>query len=194
MEIPDITWRGPGIDDSEILQKLPPELVKLLTETNGFILHSGALHVRGACLAPKWHSIREAWQGIQAFHTLYDDVSPSDIPFAQDQLGDQFFIRKRRVIRLFAETGEIEPFAESLDSFLNGLHGDIEEFLDVGLSRQTQPGQLLHAYPPFCTEDAEKGVSLRALPAKEVILFHADLARQLRDIPDGGQIDVASAD
>ncbi|MBA4148323.1 MAG: SMI1/KNR4 family protein [Verrucomicrobia bacterium] len=194
MEIPGITWRGPKIDDSEILQKLPLELVTLLKGINGFILHSGVLHVRGACHAPGWHSLRNAWLGPQAFNILYPDVLPADIPFAQDQLGDQFFLRGSSIVRLFAETGEVEPFSDSLDVFLEELHGDIEEFLDVGLSRQTQPGQLLHAYPPFCMEEAEKGVSLRAIPAMEVILFHGDLARQLRDVPEGGQIDVASAD
>ncbi len=194
MEIPGITWRGKGITDTEILTKIPPALAGLLNETNGFILHFGVLHVRGAVEAPDWHSLHEAWLGEQAFQSLYDDVLPSDIPFAQDQLGDQFLLRDGKVVRLFAETGEIEPFANSLDAFVAGLRGDIEEFLDVGFKRKTEPGQLLHAYPPFCMEEAEKGVTLSAGPAIDVILFHADLAQDIRDVPEGGAVDMDSDD
>ena len=51
MNVPSITWQGESIDDVEILRELPVSLVNLLREINGFILHQGALHVRGASLA-----------------------------------------------------------------------------------------------------------------------------------------------
>jgi hypothetical protein len=50
------------------------------------------------------------------------------------------------------------------------------------------PGMLLHAYPPFCTQQAAEGVSLRPVPAQELIRFHAELARQLADVPEGGWV------
>jgi hypothetical protein len=189
MDIPGITWKGESIEDVEVLRELPADLVRVLSDTNGFILHEGAVHVRGACLSPEWHSLRSAWRGARAFHSLYDDVRPSDIPFAQDQVGDQFLIRDGVILRLSAETGEIEPLAESLQDFINKVSSDIEDFLNVGLGHKMQPGQLLHAYPPFCFRESGAGASLAPLPASEVILFHADLARQIRDVPDGGQIE-----
>jgi hypothetical protein len=188
MNIPGITWRGDKIDDSEILRGLPLALARILSEVNGFILHEGALHLRGASLEPAWHSIRAAWRGPQAFCNLYDNILPSDVPFAQDQIGDQFLIRDDRVIRLFAETGEIEALTASIDDFFSRLTEDIEKFLNVGLSHTIQPGQLLLAYPPFVCRESESGVSLKPVRADEVILFHADLARQIRNVPDGGQI------
>ncbi len=155
----------------------------------GFILHEGAVHVRGACSAPEWHSLRAAWRGPKAFHILYEDVRPSDIPFGQDQVGDQFLIRDGVVFRLSAETGEIERLTDSLQDFFSRVSSDIEAFLNVGLSHKMQPGQLLHAYPPFCFQESGAGASLAPLPASEVILFHADLARQIRDVPDGGKVE-----
>ena len=131
MDIPGITWKGESIEDVEILRELPAELVRVLSETNGFILHQGAIHVRGACLTPDWHSLRAAWRGAKAFHVLYEDVRPSDIPFAQDLVGNQFLIRESTVIRLFAETGEMEPLAPSLQDFFTRLSSDIERFLNV---------------------------------------------------------------
>jgi hypothetical protein len=189
MSISDMTWRGESIDDVEILEELPPGLVRVLVDANGFILHEGALHVRGASRTPEWHSLRAAWRGPSAFHTLYEDVRASDIPFAQDQFGDQFLIRDGAVLRLLAESGELEPVAESLDEFFSGLSGDIEGFLNVGLDHAMKPGELLVAYPPFVCQESGAGVSLKPSPVGEVILFHADLARQIRDVPDGGQVE-----
>ena len=188
MNISGITWRGATFDDVEILRDLPAGLVRILSETNGFILYEGALHVRGACLIPTWHSLRAAWRGPSAFHTLYESVKTTDIPFAQDQVGDQFLIRDASVFRLSAETGEVEPLAESLDVFFSKLNQDIEEFLNVGLRHVIQPGQLLCAYPPFVFQESGAGASMKPVRAEEVILFHADLARQICDVPDGGQV------
>ena len=193
MTVPGITWKGESIDDVEILPDLPGDLRRVLIDTNGFILHEGALHVRGASLTPEWHSLREAWLGPNAFHRLYEAVKISDIPFAQDQMGDQFLIRDGVILRLSAETGEIEPLADGLDDFLAKVQNDIETFLTVGLGHRMEPGQLLHAFPPFCVRDAVSP-SLRAMAATEVIRFHADLARQIRDVPDGGQIEFKVVD
>ena len=189
MDIPGITWTGESIEDVEILPELPTDLVRILSHRNGFILYEGAVHVRGACLIPEWHSLRAAWRGPNAFHTLYAEVRPSDIPFAQDQVGDQFLIREGIVFRLSAETGEIERLADTLQDFFSRFSSDIEGFLNVSLAHRMQPGQLLHAFPPFCFRESGAGASLAPLPASEVILFHADLARQIRDVPDGGKVE-----
>lgn len=194
MNISGITWRGESIEDVELLRELPPDLLRLLTETNGFILLEGALHVRGASLTPEWHSLRAAWKGANAFHTLYESVQPTDIPFAQDHVGDQFLLRDGHVVRLSAETGEIESLAGSLEDFFGRSSNDIEGFLNIGLERIMQPGQLFMAYPPFVFRESGADVSLKPLPASDVILFHADLARQIRDIPDGGQVEFKITD
>ncbi len=188
MNISGITWRGESIQDVELLPDLPLDLLGLLTKTNGFILHNGALHVRGACLNPEWHSLRQAWFGPDSFSKLYKEVEATDIPFAEDQFGDQFLMRNGGVFRLETETGQVQPLCESLQIFLSRVEEDIVTFLNVGLNHPLEPGQLLHAYPPFCVE-SKSGVSLKPCPASEVILFHADLARQIRDVPDGMNIE-----
>jgi len=115
-------------------------------------------------------------------------VRPSDIPFGQGQVGDQFLLRAGVVLRLRAEIGGIEPAAESLQDFFSKTNRDLEGFLNVSLSHKMQPGQLLHAAPPFCIQESGAGASLAPLPVSEVVLFHADFARQIRDVADGGQI------
>lgn len=194
MEICGITWHGEQPDDSGLLDGLPSCLAGILKETNGFILHGGALHVRGAVSVPDWHSLRAACQGPKAFHELYKSVQAGDIPFAQDQFGDQFLYRNSRVFRLESETGDLEALAESLEEFFTRVNEDIEGFLNVGLDHAMQPGQLLLAYPPFVFRESGAGASLKAVSAEEVILFHAELARQLQDVPDGGRIQLAVTD
>src|SRR5271166_4833360 len=99
MRLEHVTYRGPAIDDRAILAKLPRALTELLEQTNGFIQFHGGLHVRGACRQPDWHSLRAAWESEHAFHQLYPEVDPEDIPFAEDALGDQFLLRDGEVWR-----------------------------------------------------------------------------------------------
>ena len=83
-----------------------------------------------------------------------------------------------------------------LEEFLKASQHDPVEFLSMEplmayqkqKDRWLEPGQLIHVYPPFCFQEAEKGVSMRALPALEVIGFHADLAAKIADVPDGGKV------
>jgi hypothetical protein len=42
---------------------------------------------------------------------------PEDVPFAQDAVGDQWLLRDGRVVRLLAETGDIENHDDDLVGF-----------------------------------------------------------------------------
>src|SRR5579883_2134955 len=159
MKLKQITFTGPAIDDVDILDRLPSALAELLRQHNGFIQFSGGLHVRGACKRPAWHSLRAAWLGHEAFHRLYSDVNPDDIPFAEDCLGDQYLLREDAVWKLAAETGDVEPQDATLEEFLEQAQDDPAEYLGLHPLLQFQaeggslkPGELLASWPPFCTE------------------------------------------
>jgi hypothetical protein len=186
----NITWSAGESTDKDLLKIIPVELREIIEPSGGFILHHGAIHFRGCTAEPKWNSLREALGGESAFKSLYPDLLDSDIPFAQDQFGDQFILRDSKVYTLEAETGDISKFSESITKFMQGIENDIEEFLNIGLDHILEPGQLLHAYPPFCTKESEDGVSLKPIPTFELIEFHADFAKQIKAIPDGGQFEV----
>jgi hypothetical protein len=197
MKLDHLNFTGPAIDDPELLAKLPKALAELLTQTNGFIQFHGGLHVRGACLTPGWHSLREAWLGDNAFHRLYPEVEPDDVPFAEDYLGDQFLIRGGDVWRLYAETGEVESLEETFKVFMENVQDDPGEELGLHALLQFQrdggklkPGQLLAADPPYCTEEAAEGVSLKAISGEERKRFLADFAAKMRD----GRLDIDVSD
>lgn len=184
---------GPPIDDAEILARLPGEYRRLLETVNGYVADRGGWHVRGACGSPAWHSLREAWCGVDAIHRLFPAVAADDIPFGQDALGDQYVLRNGEVWKLDAEVGELNPLQMTLPEFDAAVRADPDEFLALGPLREFQaeggtlePGQLLSVYPPFVFKESANGVTYRAVAALDRLRFLSDLARQLRDIPDGG--------
>lgn len=196
MKFEDVTYTGPPFDDAELLNELPPELAAFLLEENGFIAVRGGFHVRGACREPAWHSLRAAWLGSDGVSSRYPTVRPSDVPFAEDAVGDQFLLRDAIVHRLSAETGEVESLDVRLPDFLSRAAHDPLEYLSLGplvafedMGGRLVPGQLLNVYPPYCV-DAPGERSIRAVPAEEQHRSLARLAEEIRDLPDGTQIQI----
>ena len=197
MELEQVTYQGPSIDDVPMLRRLPHALAALVGQIDGFIQFGGGLHVRGACKAPDWHSLRTVLEGPLALHSLYPAVLESDVPFAQDCVGDQFLLRGQSVLELSAETGELTHKADSFKSFLQNVQDDPIEYLSMAPLLEFSksggvltPGRLLHAYPPYCME-TETPVSLRDVPALELLRVHAELAKEIRDWPDGASIEIS---
>jgi hypothetical protein len=52
-----------------------------------------------------------------------------------------------------------------------------------------RPGEVLGCYPPFCAQESAEGVHLFAVSCEEGRRFRADLAAQLRNLPDGARIE-----
>lgn len=195
MELRDVIYEGPPIDEQAMLTRIPPPYRQILEQINGFVQFYGGLHLRGVCAEPRWHSLAEVWAGDHALSTLYAAVHPDDIPFGQDVLGDQFLLRDLVVHRLSAETGELASLDCSLEDFLECAQHDPVGYLRLqpmlrfyNAGGTLTPGQLISVYPPFCVQESAQGVSLRAVPALERIRFLADLARQLATIPDGTRV------
>lgn len=198
MELGNVTYHGPQFEaGSSIVAALPDDLVGLLRQVNGFIAFEGGLHVRGVCAEPQWHNLARVLIGPQALHTHYPVLRESDVPFAQDCVADQFVLRDRVVHKLWAETGTLSSLDLSLPEFLAAAEADPVEFLCMQpLQRHQQdggalkPGQVLHVYPPFCTREAQDGVSLKAVPVGAALAFLSDFARQVSGLADGQQLQV----
>lgn len=195
LSLKSVTFQGPEIDDVEFLAGLPSLLSGLLSAINGYVQFHGGLHVRGICSQLGWHSLQEALEGDNALHRYYDCVSKTDIPFAQDCVGDQFILRSEVVFRLHAETGELESLNVDLSKFLERANADPIDFLSLQPLIQLhneggslEPGQQIHVYPPYCTKEAANGVSVRSVPASELLEFHASFAAKLP--ADGTKVEI----
>lgn len=195
LDLPHLIYGGAPVNDPGILERVPSGLAAALRSRNGCIAYLGALHVRGACQAPAWHSLRNAWEGADALHVLFDEVQPADVPFAEDAFGDQWLLREGRVVRLSGELGELTAVTDSIEDFFENLWSNAEQMLDYEpllnfrqAGAELRPGELLAAYPPFVLETKSSQRNLRAVDALERRRFLADLARQLHGQPDGAEV------
>lgn len=194
-------YTGPPIDEPAILDLLPGDLRGFLLRCNGYVAFHGGFHVRGACLAPTWHSLRHRWFGPEALQSHFAAVHHDDIPFGEDALGDQYLLRRGVVYRLAAETGELKSLEVDLQEFDIKVRENPVEYLSLGPLEEFRatggtlaPGQLLSVFPPFAVRESAAGVSYRAIPADERIRFLADFARQISDVPDGAQIELRTGE
>jgi len=187
-----LVYEGPPINDDRTLARVPEALEELLRSTNGFIALRGGLHIRGACTAPAWHSLAAAWEGPNAIHELYPAVSIADVPFAEDCVGDQFILRAGVVLKLDAELGELFQVSEDLQGFWELARARPGELIATGAlesdaGESLEPGWLLHVLPPYCLE-AGADRSARAIEALELRDWHASLAKELSELPDGSTV------
>lgn len=201
MELLQVTFQGPTVDDQELFELLPTELRLLLEQINGFVQFGGGLHVRGASRDPDWHSLRRAWMSEHAFHSYYRALGATDIPFGQDYLGNQFILRDGLVARMEAEMGHITELHMSLPDFIEAAQEDPQTILNLEPLQQfaedngaLEPGELLHADPPLCSDQALVGYTLTRKPA---IQHLADMRRfytKIKLVSDTGRINVKKHD
>ena len=59
----------------------------------------------------------------------WPNVNPTWVPFTEDCVGDQFLLRNKDVLRLSAETGEVDDLSMSLEDSLSSANADPIDFL-----------------------------------------------------------------
>jgi hypothetical protein len=138
-------------------------------------------------------------------------MTKEDVPFAQDFLGNQYILRDEQVMRVMGETAELGPPlpgltaiqsgrvvevpALSLGVFIQAIHGFkgalnlelLDQYLKAG--HTLDPGDLMHVYPPMCSQEAASGIGLSAIPmrAEKRLDFLASVVRAVRDAGPGGR-------
>jgi hypothetical protein len=114
------------------------------------------------------------------------------VPFAQDCVADQYILRDRKVHKLYGDTGELLELHLTLPEFFAAVDASPVEFLAMEPLQLHQknggvllPGHVLHVYPPFCTQQAEHGVSVKAVPYKEAMAFLSSFSQQMPSMSNG---------
>ncbi len=158
-ELRGINYQSDQIEDPETYDLLPTDVKQLVEDLKGVVAYQGGLHIRGCVRDPQWHSLYDAWKGDNAYHKYYSELRATDIPFAEDCLGDQYFWRLGTVWSLMCETGDVEDTELDVFEFLDAIVADPIEFLSmeplIVYLEQNEPleaQQTLHVEPSFLTE------------------------------------------
>ncbi|MGC7097362.1 SMI1/KNR4 family protein [Amycolatopsis lurida] len=174
---------------------LPGELGALLSELNGFALFNYGVqvfHAGPSGLGPELG----AWNAADTWKDTYGDLADGLLCFAQDLFGVQFAIEEgRRVVTFDPETGERETVGPDLDSWAGWLleQPDVHGARSFATLWQDTHGALGHderllPVKPFVLGGEYDLGNLVVRDAVTAMRIRGQLARQLRDLPDGTPI------
>ncbi|HEX6291761.1 MAG TPA: hypothetical protein VFZ66_21425 [Herpetosiphonaceae bacterium] len=170
------------------------ELAALLKQKNGLLAFESALHLFPIGPVTSGYSL-EAWNSPTLWREGYEDAAQDALFFAEDIFGEQFCIRGARIWRFNPETGDSEELAPTLEQWAQRLLEDYNLETGYALAHEWQNqygalplGKRLLPKIPFVAGGKYAVENLYATDAVTGMRFRADLARQIRNLPDGTQI------
>lgn len=172
---------------------LGAELYAMLEQKNGFYAFESALHVFPLLSDPA--SGLEGWNAENLWRGAYKDLANGLMFFAEDAFQDQFCLSASGVLRFNAETGNTGFIADSLERWADLLLSDCSGQTGWRLAHEWQavhgpiaPGKRLMPKIPFILGGEYTLDNLWVGNPLEGMLFKADVALQIRDLPDGTKV------
>jgi hypothetical protein len=183
-------WRSP----------LELEVLAMLRLRNGFFAFEGALHVLPAGGQPEVMTLEE-WNSSHLWRHEYGDLADGMFFFAEDAFGNQFCLRDDRICLFDAETGQAEVIGSNIEDWAGQVLSDYEFLTGFPLFHEWQvahgrvpAGSRLMPIVPFLLGGEYSLSNLRVAGAVPGMRARGNLARQIRDLPDGAQIELKVAD
>jgi len=169
------------------------ELKHLLSLRNGFYAFESALHVFPAESGAEMNLNDWNLPGLWRFE--YGDLADSTLFFAEDAFGNQFSLRDGRVCFFDAETGEQTAFAADLEGWAERILKHCNVSTGYPLLHDWQQknsalanGTRLMPKLPFVLGGRYSVDNLYCIAGVSGMKTRGDLARQLKDLPDGTQV------
>lgn len=171
------------------------DLSDLLTRSNGFFAFESALHVLPSGPAPIGTMSVQLWNDADLWRGSYGGAAEDLLFFAEDIFGGQFALSAAGVVSFDPETGDVEQLANDLEGWADRILADYELLTGFPLAHawQLSHGQLpvtkrLLPKRPFVLGGEFVVENLYALDAVEGMRLRAELATQLRNLPDGASV------
>ena len=173
-----------------------PGLNELLDRREGFYGFRRSLHVFGRVREPRFHSVF-VWNDPDGWVSEYGDLADNLLFFAENVFGDQFAFDGERIIHFAAETGARTDLAKDVEQWLTLLLKEPERYLDFdGVAAWSDRNGLVplgeHLVPdvPFVLSSGDVANKLSTTDAFKSMGFKGTIARQIKDLPDGAQIEI----
>lgn len=179
---------------SKLAGFLADDLLRMLCQCNGFYALESALHV-----FPTHSSQQEVglddWNENALWRNAYKGLTDGCLFFAEDVFGGQFCIKDNQVYTFDPETGALDYLADDMEGWAKAIIDNYEVLTGYPLAHQWQKqnGQIpakkrLLPKMPFVAGGEFKLDNLYLADAVEGMRFRADIANQIKDLPDGVQI------
>lgn len=187
---------APDLDagDFRIASSILVDLFSLLREKNGFYAFESALHVFPARTSEKEVGLVD-WNSIEFWVGEYKDLAAGCVFFAEDVFGGQFCIKSDGVYLFDPETGGHEYLASDLEGWAQAILNDYDVLTGYPLAHEWQQsngalasGVRLVPKVPFVVGGGFLKDNFIALESVKAMRLRANLALQIRDMPDGTTI------
>jgi len=173
-----------------------PELHALLMLKNGFFCFEGALQVFSTDFRSKHICLRD-WNNPNLWRNAYGDMNDLDILFfAQDIFGYQFGLKDRAIVQFDPETGLCKTLADSMENWAQRVLRDFRVLTGFPIAHKWQvlngsiaPNCRLNPSIPFVLGGAYTIDNLFAANMIDGMLARADIAHQIRRLPDGTKVE-----
>ncbi|CAN1596819.1 SMI1/KNR4 family protein [Pseudomonas sp. B21-028] len=173
---------------------LADQLLGMLCQRNGFYALESALHVFPTHSSQSEIGICD-WNESALWRSGYKGLADGCLFFAEDIFGGQFCIKDSKVYIFDPETGSLEYLADDIESWAQMLLSDYEVLTGYPLAHQWQKqngqlpaGKRLLPKVPFVLGGEFVLDNLYMADAVEGMRFRADIASQIKELPDGAQI------
>jgi hypothetical protein len=199
---PALSEQPPTVEPKHVIDagSLADEYAAMLRVRNSFYAFESALHVFPAGTVERGYSLA-AWNDPTLWTGEYGDLLAGAVCFAEDVFAEQFVLIDGGVHRLDPEIGELSWIAASLEEWAGQILADYE--FETGWTTasewQGQHGPLpighrLIPKTPFVLGGEYDIDNLYAADPVEAMRFRAYLAGEIRDLPNGAQIEFKIVD
>lgn len=182
--------------DEDALGPLGRQIKSLLRTKNGFYAFESALHVFPAGPPSGKELTLRQWNAPDLWRFEYGELAEGTFFFAEDAFGNQFCARDGRVDSFDAETGELTAIADDLEEWARRVLADYSLLTGYSLLHQWQEmngslpvGARLVPKIPFVLGGAYSLANLYSLGAVSAMKSRGNLARQIKNLPDGAQVE-----
>jgi hypothetical protein len=184
LNIPDLDEQG----------SLVRELLALLGRKNGFYGFESALHVFPAAVFEQEMTLGR-WNSFGLWRHEYSSIADNKLFFAENAFGDQFCLFKGEVCSFDAETGETTKIGNTIEEWAQRMIEDYELLTGYPLLHEWQLvhgpvpiGMRLMPKTPFVLGGQFALGNVYAISAISGMKTRGNLARQIKELPDGTQI------
>lgn len=172
---------------------LGSDLRAMLRRANGFYAFESALHVFPSGATGMVGL--EVWNASELWRSEYDGLADDLVFFAEDVFGGQFVLSPEGVGTFDPETGDVALLAEDLQGWAAVVLDDRDVLTGYPLAHEWQAqhgalpsGQRLLPRVPFVLGGDFAVSNLYCAGAVDGMRTRANLATQLRDLPDGATV------